>query len=265
MEIDGVHGDRRQWEQRLEGVGDPNEVFFAWYDTTRLRWYGPRRQGLSLEIGPGSGHFTAEARIAVAVDVSHANLLTLREKTGCCCVVADAARLPFRDGSFAVVYTNDVVHHLKAQGVLEPAAHEVYRVLKNAGAWCVSDRLPSFYNSLTLALSAGGRKIFLALASLLRHVPVLSGSDDEPPLTPDDYAVLERDMEVISKKPWRGWLVFWVYGGCQFLRLVLPRQSAFRLASRAVALLETMEQATPKSLKCDVCLTMIKRLKHADS
>ena len=223
------------------------------------------RPGPSLEIGPGSGHFTTEARVAVTVDLSHSTLFTLQERTGCRCVVADAAHLPFRDGSFAVIYTNDVVHHLKAQGILEPASREVRRVLKNGGAWCISDRLPLLYNTLILAVSAWGRWLLIGLLSLLGHTIRLSGSNDEPPMTWGDYAVLERSMEVVSTRRWRNWLVFWVYGGYQFLRLTLPRQTAFRLAVRAVALLADLERVMPKSLRCDVCMTLKKGSSYGDS
>jgi len=263
LENHALHGDRRQWQHRSNEASDPNEVFFAWYGAIRHRLFGPR-PGPSLEIGPGSGHFTADSRVEVAIDLSHEALYGLQEKTGCICVVADAAQLPFREGSFAVVYSNDVVHHLKAQGILEPAAQEVRRVLRSGGAWCISDRLPSLYNSLTLAISANGRKLLIPLLSLLGRTSQLAGSDFEPPLTRADYALLARDMEVVSIRPWRNWLVFWVYGCYQFLRLTLPQRTTYRVATYAVSLLSALERVMPKSLRCDACLILKKGQSYGD-
>ncbi len=51
--------------------------------------------------------------------------------------VGDALRLPFEDGTFDVVFENDVFTHLSQRA--EPAAAEVYRVLKPGGIFAARD------------------------------------------------------------------------------------------------------------------------------
>jgi SAM-dependent methyltransferase len=97
--------------------------------------------GRSLEIGSGTGYFTLNLmqagviRSAVCTDVSPGMLDTLRgnaERLGLEVetAVADAASLPFEDGSFDLVLGHAVLHHLPD---VERAFAEFLRVLKPGG------------------------------------------------------------------------------------------------------------------------------------
>ena len=104
---------------------------------------GPRPGpfGRSLEIGAGTGYFSLNllqagvVERAVATDISPGMLDTLRAnaaklglevETAAC----DAARLPFGDGSFDLVFGHAVLHHLPD---LEGAFTEFHRVLRPGG------------------------------------------------------------------------------------------------------------------------------------
>ena len=97
--------------------------------------------GRSLEIGAGTGYFTLNllqagvVRRAVATDISPGMLETLSanaERLGLDVETAacDAARLPFEDDGFDLVFGHAVLHHLPD---LEGAFAEFHRVLRPGG------------------------------------------------------------------------------------------------------------------------------------
>ncbi|GEM_PF-5275507 len=98
-----------------------------------------------LDLGCGRGAQAAAlgalgARFVVAVDRQVEMLETTRAAlarsgTRGAVVLADAARLPFRDGAFGAVLCTDTVEHLhRLQGTMD----EMDRVLAPAGAACVA-------------------------------------------------------------------------------------------------------------------------------
>lgn len=93
-----------------------------------------------LEIGSGGGGHSAlfahKGASVVAVDLtperaaSTGYKLSLLPERGGRAYQADAERLPFRDNSFDIVYSNGVLHHSEDTG---RAVTEVHRVLKPGG------------------------------------------------------------------------------------------------------------------------------------
>ena len=93
-----------------------------------------------LEIGPGGGGhsalFSSKGADVVAIDITAERVigtsmkLTLCGEAGGRAYQADAENLPFRDGTFDIVYSNGVLHHSEDtdQGIAE-----VHRVLKPGG------------------------------------------------------------------------------------------------------------------------------------
>jgi ubiquinone/menaquinone biosynthesis C-methylase UbiE len=215
------------------------------------------QHSLSLEIGSGSGYFASLATIDVAVDISFSALNELRKEHDCFVVVADAARLPFKDGSFRRVYVNDVLHHLKAEGVLHESCREINRILERGGILCVSDRLPSFYNSALLVISYWGRKAF----SLIPQSQKIrwSGNMDEPPMSEVDYDIINAGMERVSRKRWKNCCVFWTYGFQQLINVIMPENAARRLARFFVKMLNAIEGHLPDWFKTDGCLILKKK------
>jgi SAM-dependent methyltransferase len=98
-------------------------------------WVDPRAavpdgQGRLLELGSGQGEtrqpFEAKGYTWIGLDIEARNAPS---------VVGDAQRLPFRDGTFAVVYSSQVFEHLRHPW---SAAAEVFRVLEPGGLFCGS-------------------------------------------------------------------------------------------------------------------------------
>jgi len=112
----------------------------AWYAAHRRELYrqlGFRRYGRVLEVGCGSGAITSElaARVAraVGVDVRPEPLRAARAReSGASLVAAEAARLPFRAGTFDAVVT---AFSLVWIGDREAFLREAARVLKAEGVF----------------------------------------------------------------------------------------------------------------------------------
>ncbi len=102
------------------------------------------RGALVLDVGCGRGGKTAElgrlgARLVIAVDREEAMLRTTRDHLKAsgvrgAVVLADAARLPFREGAFDVVLSQDTAEHLED---LPAAVAEMGRVMSTNGKLCI--------------------------------------------------------------------------------------------------------------------------------
>jgi len=92
---------------------------------------------LSLDVGCGGGTLTAEivktGAGVVGVDLSRENLKRVRERVGSenfCPVVADIHHLPFREGSFGVIFLSSLLEHLELP---EKALRESVTLLRERG------------------------------------------------------------------------------------------------------------------------------------
>lgn len=94
-------------------------------------------QALTLDVGCGGGRLTAEILRAgagvVGVDLSGENLRRVRQRVGSenfCPVVADVHHLPFREGSFGVIFLSSLLEHLELP---EKALRESVTLLRGTG------------------------------------------------------------------------------------------------------------------------------------
>lgn len=92
-----------------------------------------------LDLGCGDGIFSSilfTGRVAVGTDISHREL-TLARKFGTheSMAATDARALPFRDGSFATVFSNCVIEHIPEPGRV---MSEVARVLRPGGVFILT-------------------------------------------------------------------------------------------------------------------------------
>ena len=104
------------WEER-EGyrpAAAPSARAFADPKAERIaRWAGLRGDEMLLDVGAGTGHLTEAFRRrghrVVAVDAAAG---MLRRNPAPLRVRADASRLPFRDGAFALAVEANLLHHV---------------------------------------------------------------------------------------------------------------------------------------------------------
>jgi SAM-dependent methyltransferase len=92
-------------------------------------------QPLILEVGAGTGNFasaltSAGAGTVYGIDPSRQMLSQVRDGAADRVVQALAEGLPFADRTFSLVYSVDVIHHIRDRGT---AAAEAFRVLKPGG------------------------------------------------------------------------------------------------------------------------------------
>ncbi len=130
-------------EQLLIGLDDLEDMFrlrghMAVADMPLESLSGKR----VLEIGPGAGGhsalFAKYGAIVTSADITLARVRSTKAKfelmgtmaKGCQVVQSDAEKLPFKDNSFDIVYSNGVLHHTSdTQGSIT----EAFRVLKPEG------------------------------------------------------------------------------------------------------------------------------------
>lgn len=211
------------WEKHFQTKSNSNNLFYKWFDEMRLLHFGKSSSKKSLEIGPGLGNFARIAQIKVVVDCCKSALDKMEVDHEFMKIETDASNLPFEDNYFNAIYTNDVMHHLKAQGKLSAACNEIKRVLASDGYWFISDRLPIWQNSILLKISNFARKLFLTALKLIRKEVILSGSDKELPMNDSDYETIKEDMVLEKEKKWKTMIVFWLYGLYLFSSLIIPK------------------------------------------
>jgi ubiquinone/menaquinone biosynthesis C-methylase UbiE len=92
-----------------------------------------------LEVGAGNGYFSITFQSAFELSCADfsANVLRINPLSNHRKIVADAQRLPFRDGSFEVAFCGNLLHHLETpatavQEMARVAARHVVLVEPNA-------------------------------------------------------------------------------------------------------------------------------------
>ncbi|MGE5177396.1 MAG: class I SAM-dependent methyltransferase [Hyphomicrobiales bacterium] len=120
----------------------------------QIRAQGPVAGRRVLEVGAGSGRdviaLAAEGAVAVVLDYSAASLevargVAAREGRKALLVRADALRLPFRDGTFDVVFHQGLLEHFRDP---MPLLRENVRALAEGGTLLVD--VPQRYHLYTL-------------------------------------------------------------------------------------------------------------------
>jgi len=145
------HWDR-YWQDRRESIED----VYSNEDRILRQLEGLPLEGKSiLEVGAGSGRDSLElarrgARVFV-LDYVGSSLDLIRRLSSqqglpFICVCADATRMPFREGGFALVFHQGLMEHFQDPG---PLLRENYRVLQRGGH-CLVD-VPQRYHIYTLA------------------------------------------------------------------------------------------------------------------
>lgn len=250
--------EKMYWDKHFLDIQSANNLFFMWFDSVRFRNYDCLKSQQSLEIGPGMGYFSKISDVSTVVDISDSALERVARFHSCTRVKSDCISLPFEDECFSVIYINDVLHHLKAQGILREACDEFKRVLKSDGVICISDRLPTMKNKVLLFLNSLGRRFYCFIMKIRKQDYILSGSDEELCMTHDDYRIITENMVIEKEVKWRSDLVFPLYGMLQFINILAKPDLAFRIAEKLIKYCDLAEKKLPCYAKNDVSMTMRK-------
>ncbi|MEV4279165.1 class I SAM-dependent methyltransferase [Actinoplanes xinjiangensis] len=145
---EGAMKARQVWDRAAPGY-DRQIAFLErfWFSGGR-EWLGTRAEGRVLDVGVGTGRnlpYLAAAPVVSGVDVSPAMLAIARQRAAdlgrpADLREADAARLPFADGSF-----DTVVSALSLCAIADPRAAiaEMWRVLAPGGRLLLFDHVAS--------------------------------------------------------------------------------------------------------------------------
>jgi ubiquinone/menaquinone biosynthesis C-methylase UbiE len=167
--------------------------------------------GRSLEIGAGTGYFSLnmlQAGIverAVCTDISPGMLATLEDNARRLAVpvetvACDAARLPFEDASFDLVFGHAVLHHLPA---LDRSFAEFHRVLRPGGTLFFAgepsrqgDRIAAVPKRVAWRISPAWRRALrVPPAPHLNGHPTPPGDDHHLESQVDVHAFVPADLE----------------------------------------------------------------------
>jgi SAM-dependent methyltransferase len=148
---------------------------------------GVALRGRVLDAGCGGGgtalSLAEEAGFAVGLDLearfagSGTRLAAEKAIANCAFVQGDGARLPFRAGSFDLVFSHSVIEHVSSA---EAYLREVHRVLKPGGVFYLSTapylsfagaHLPRLLVPIPLHILLGRRIAFRAFCWLARRAP----------------------------------------------------------------------------------------------
>ena len=148
---------------------------------------GVELRGRVLDAGCGGGgtalSLAEEAGFAVGLDLdarfrgTGTRLAQEKAVRGAAFVQGDGQRLPFRDGSFDVVFSHSVIEHV---GSAESYLRECHRVLRAGGVLYLSTapflslagaHLPRLRPPVPVHLLIGRRRAFRLFCFLARHAP----------------------------------------------------------------------------------------------
>lgn len=211
----------------------------------RKDFYGfnAMREKRVLDLGAGTGSFTNgmhESNVIVSVDYAERMLgyhQMLNKHPAKFAVRARADALPFKNGSFDVIFADGVLHHLKAQGVLGEGMKETRRVLRAGGALFFFDRNGSFAStaSLRMALFVKG------IIPFKRRYPS-SATRNEVPFGG------RRDLEFIANCGFRVESVRYVASLPLFFSIVVANGIGYFLSKGISASIQNLLQPTLKRI-----------------
>lgn len=150
----------------------------------------PKKYQKILDIGCGVGHFTNHLQQnsgsqIIGVDYAQEMIRVARKRyPKIKFVCAPAEKLPFKDNSFDAIVAVSLLHHLKAQGLLDQGVKEIFRVLKPEGLFCGIDRQDRLLANLLEAFIDRIKNLF----KIFKKNQSFSGTAHEMAINKDDIA-----------------------------------------------------------------------------
>lgn len=155
-----------------------------------------------LDAGCGAGHFAAfiqrkTGNQIVGVDFAKEMINVAQKKyPKIDFICTSAEKLPFKNNSFDAIFAISLLHHLKAQDLLQKGAREFYRVLKPKGLFIAVDRqdkpLPNFFE----AIFAVFKKVF----KFFKGKHSASGTVHEVAIAQKDISILLKQGFILLKQ-----------------------------------------------------------------
>ena len=209
---------RKAWEwtqcvyglERLNALGRDKVVLGVGAGHERVLYYLANRSAVTVATDLYSGDFSAspaqEADPAFLKDPSEFAPFVY-DKQGLLALPADGCHLPFRSGSFDVVYSLSSIEHFGGHERASHAMREVNRVLVPGGTACMATELvleggphPAYFTPEHLyqyVVEPSGMSLVEPLAEARPSQELL----DDPVRLPEDY--LKTPHIVMQEGPWK--------------------------------------------------------------
>lgn len=158
---------------------------------------GKRLLDLGSGLGEASVYFATLGANVIAADLSHSMLCfdrRLAEKHGVDIQMAQtpSEHLPFRSGSFDIIYAGNLLHHVN----IEQTLTEIHRVLKNGGTFVSWD--PLAYNPII---------------NIYRKIAVGVRTKDEHPLRIKNFLTIKSHFSLVR------WECYWFFALLIFMKM----------------------------------------------
>jgi demethylmenaquinone methyltransferase/2-methoxy-6-polyprenyl-1,4-benzoquinol methylase len=177
--------------------------FFQIIHKEKIDTYNLQNEGnMLLDLGAGIGYFANNLREkgkkVIAIDFSYEMLrIAKKEYPNIVYVVASADNLPFKDNVFDIITANGVLHHLKAQNLLENSINEINKALKENGVFCLFDRNGSFLSLVLHGFIMFIKKIMVKIKGKFSG----SSSMSEPSFTDRDLKIVQNSgFKIVNRK-----------------------------------------------------------------
>lgn len=235
--------ERAYWLRHADDHFDEGDLpFIRWHQQRVIENFAIPTDEWVMEIGCGSGKLLSHHRHVIAVDFSPEILRKVKEAFPHYDVVcASASALPFRDGAIPAALANNMLHHVKGEGLLDAASAELKRVISPAGRLLVNDRNPCLVHHLIIVVTMSAKKLLRAVFGEFGGC----GSFHEPLFTRRDWARIGRHFDFTSSVHYYTapmWLVDSIAKGLAVVLRRRDRALVRRMQTRALPWLLALER-----------------------
>ena len=226
--------ERAFWLRNAGRHYDEAELPFIRWHQGRVRANFAIAEGEALaEVGCGPGKLYGDHARVLLVDFSPeilARARTAMPHVAAVCASVDA--LPFRDHCLERIVANNMLHHVKGEGLLAAAVAEFRRVLRPEGRLYVNDRNPTLVHHAIILASNGAKRLLRRCYGEFAGC----GSFNEPLFLRRDWAVIERHFAPERTATYYSALMWSVDSLAKGLAVILRRRRSFVASLQQAAL-----------------------------
>jgi len=235
--------ERAYWLRHADDHFDEADLpFIRWHQRRIIDNFAVPPDAMIVEVGCGAGKlFRSHGRV-LALDFSPEILAHVKRAFphyDVVCASVDA--LPFRDGTIQHLAANNMLHHVKGEGLLDAAVDEFARVLATDGRLYVNDRNPTLLHHAIILITMTVKHLLRRLFGEFGGC----GSFHEPLFTRRDWDRIGRRFRFRKSRHYYSAAMWSVDSFAKGLNVVLRRSErglVARLQARTLPSLLALER-----------------------